>query len=333
MTTALFTHPDCLGHDTGFSHPESSRRLRELLRALNAPEFAGLERREAPRAERAQLSRVHQMKYVSEFLDAIPETDSIDFTLDTVMSPMTGDAALRAAGAVCAAVDAVMGGEVDNAFCAVRPPGHHADSERAMGFCFFNNVAVGAAHAREAHGLKRVAIFDFDVHHGNGTQDIFKREPDVFFASTHQWLIFPKTGARTERGVGNLFNVPLARGTRSEAFRRAVTDEVIPAIEAFGPEMLFLSAGFDAHVADPIGGLKLSNDDFAWISEVMADLAARCCDGRLVSVLEGGYNPSAVATAGAAHVAALMAAAPTELRKRTEIIAVDIPLLKPASGP
>ena len=342
MTTALYSHPDCVAHDTGYSHPESADRLKALLSALEAPIFAGLERRDAPRAERSQLSRVHEMKYISEFLNAIPESGGpIDFTLDTIISPTTGEAALRAAGAACAAVDAVVGGVVDNAFCATRPPGHHADAERAQGFCFFNNVAVAAAHARQQHGLRRVAIFDFDVHHGNGTQDIFKREPDVFFASTHQWLIYPKTGARTETGVGNLLNIPLARGTRSEKFRDAVENEVIPAIEKFQPQMLFLSAGFDAHVADPLGGLHLSNEDFGWMTERLVALAGRCCDGRLVSVLEGGYNPQAVATAGAAHLRALMnyesqasrtATAHSNLTGNSDQYDGGIPLLKPVTG-
>ena len=308
MTTALFTHSVCLEHYTGYSHPESPARLQELLYRLSQPDFEALVRHEAPRAERAQLSLVHEPKYVSQVLFSVPETGTHDFAINTVMSPRTAEAALRAAGAVCAAVDAVMAGEVRNAFCAVRPPGHHAETGRAMGFCFFNNVAIGVAHARAVHGIKRAAVIDFDVHHGNGTQQIFKNQPDVFFVSTHQQNIFPNTGASTDRGIGNVLNLPLARGTDGKTYRQVFAEKVLPALAAAKPELIFISAGFDAHCDDPLGDLRLKNEDFAWITEILVEFAAQWCDGRIVSTLEGGYDPHAVAGASAAHIRALMAA-------------------------
>ena len=308
MTTLLFSHPACLEHVPGPHHPESPERLRAVLAALDGPEFAGLARREAPRAERAQIERVHTAPYVEQVLAAVPSAGYVHLDPDTVLSPASGEAALRAAGALCAAVDAVVGGEGDNAFCAGRPPGHHAEPERAMGFCLFNNVVVGAAHARAAHGLKRAAVIDFDVHHGNGSQAMIENDADLFYASTHQWPYYPGTGAASERGVGNVVNVPLAAGSGSADFRRAMDAEVLPALSAFKPDFVFISAGFDAHAADPLAGLALADDDFAWATEEIAKLAAACCQGRLVSTLEGGYDLGALATASAAHVRALMAA-------------------------
>jgi len=220
--------------------------------------------------------------------------------------PLTGKAALRAVGAVCAAVDAVVGGEAANAFCAVRPPGHHAEPARAMGFCLFNNVAIGARHARAVHGLARVAVVDFDVHHGNGTQAAFEADATLFYASTHQSPLYPGTGGREERGVGNIVNLPLPPGTDSVGFRRAVADELLPALDEFAPELILVSAGFDAHAADPLAGLALTEADFAWITEALLVLAGRHCGGRLVSVLEGGYDLDALAASAAAHIGALM---------------------------
>ncbi len=308
MTTLLFGHPACLDHVPGPHHPESPDRLRAVLAALDAPEFAGLVRREAPRAERAQIERVHTAPYVEQVLAAVPSASYVHLDPDTVLSPASGEAALRAAGALCAAVDAVVGGEGDNAFCAGRPPGHHAEPERAMGFCLFNNVVVGPAHARAAHGLKRAAVIDFDVHHGNGSQAMIENDPDLFYASTHQWPYYPGTGAAGERGVGNVVNVPLAAGSGSTDFRRAMDAQVLPALSAFKPDFVFISAGFDAHAADPLAGLRLADDDFAWATEEIAKLAAECCQGRLVSTLEGGYDLGALAASSAAHVRALMAA-------------------------
>ena len=308
MTTLVFTHPACLQHDTGYSHPESPARLSAVLETLRRPEFSALQWREAPRAETAQLARVHGLGHIRNIIDAIPETGRVDLDLsNTVVSPGSGEAALRAAGAVVAAVDAVASGKAGKAFCAVRPPGHHAEPDRPMGFCLFNNVAVGAAHALDAHGFGRVAVVDFDVHHGNGTQAIFTGEPKVFFASTHQAFIFPNTPAQRECG-GNILNVALARGLGGVEFRRAMREKVLPALDRFQPNLMFISAGFDAHIADPIGGLRLDNEDFAWVTREIAKIAARHAAGRVVSTLEGGYQPTALAAACAAHVRALMSA-------------------------
>lgn len=308
MTTALFTHPACLDHDTGSRHPEHPGRLKAVLEALEGEAFAALDRREAPRAEIAQIARVHAADHIQAVFDALPREGRAHLDPDTVVSAGSGEAALRAAGAVCAAVDAVAVGEARNAFCAVRPPGHHAERARAMGFCLFNNVAIGAEQARKAHGLTRVAVMDFDVHHGNGTQHSFEADPDLMYASTHQSPFYPGTGAAEERGVGNIVNLPLAAMAGSAEFRRAMTGTVLPAIEAFGPDMVMISAGFDAHAADPLAALRLEAADFAWATAELAGLAGRLCGGRLVSTLEGGYDLPALADSAAAHVRALMAA-------------------------
>ncbi|MFQ5954979.1 MAG: histone deacetylase family protein [Kiloniellales bacterium] len=308
MTTVLFTHPACLDHDTGSRHPEHPGRLQAVLEALEAEAFTALKRRQAPRAEIAQIARVHAADYIQAVLDAVPAEGRVHLDPDTVVSASSGEAALRAAGAVCAAVDAVVSGEASNAFCAVRPPGHHAERARAMGFCLFNNVAVGAEQAREAHRLKRVAVMDFDVHHGNGTQHSFEDDADLMYASTHQWPFYPGTGAAQERGVGNIVNVPLPAMAGSLEFRQAMTRTVLPAIEAFGPDLVMISAGFDAHAADPLAALRLEVSDFGWATAELARLAGRHCSGRLVSTLEGGYDLPALASSAAAHVQALMAA-------------------------
>ncbi len=308
MTTFLFTHPACLEHRPGGGHPESPARLRAVLSALDGENFAGLGRRQAPPASIDQIARVHAPDYVQAVLDAVPAEGIVHLDPDTVLSPGSGEAALRAAGAVCAAVDAVIGGQAANAFCAVRPPGHHAERDRAMGFCLFNNVAIGAEQARAIHGLKRVAVMDFDVHHGNGTQHHFETDPDLLYASTHQYPFYPGTGAAAERGLGNIVNVPLPAMAGSAAFRQAMTGTVLPAIAAFAPDLVMISAGFDAHAADPLAALRLEVADFAWATAELAGLAGRLCEGRLVSTLEGGYDLPALADSAAAHVRALMAA-------------------------
>ncbi|MEQ9447927.1 MAG: histone deacetylase family protein, partial [Rhodospirillaceae bacterium] len=225
---------------------------------------------------------------------------------DTVVSPASGEAMLRAAGAVVRAVDAVTSGEASNAFCAVRPPGHHAESGRPMGFCLVNNVAVGAYHARATHGFQRVAVIDFDVHHGNGTQEMFWDDADAFYASSHQFPFYPGTGARSERGAhNNVVNVPLAAGSRSDVFRGALNDEILPALAAFKPDFIFISAGFDAHKDDPLGGLALTDTDFAWATGAIMKVAQEVCGGRVVSALEGGYNLDALADCVTAHVETL----------------------------
>ena len=308
MTTLIYSHKACLEHDPGSYHPESPDRLRAVLAQLSLPEFAEAERREAPRADLDEVARIHPRPFIEAILGAVPARGHAALDADTVLSPASGEAALRAVGAVCAAVDAVMAGEADNAFCAVRPPGHHAEPDRAMGFCLFNSVAIGAQRARQAHGLERVAVIDFDVHHGNGTQAAFDSEPRLFYASTHQYPLYPGTGGRDETGVGNIVNVPLRPGAGSSEFRRAFNEVILPALEDFRPDFLLISAGFDAHRADPLAQLMLVESDYAWVTEQLAACAARHCEGRLVSSLEGGYDLEALASSAAAHVRALMAA-------------------------
>ena len=309
MTTILFTHSACLDHDPGRMHPEAPARLTAVLQAFDADEFDALERREAPRAQVEQVARAHSLAFVEAVLNAIEADGNVAFDADTRASPGSGEAALRAVGAVCAAVDAVMAGEAQNAFCAVRPPGHHAEPHRAMGFCLFNNVAAGAAQAQAVHGLERIAVVDFDVHHGNGTQAKFWDNADLFYASTHQSPLYPGTGDRSERGqYGNIVNVPLAPMSGSVDFREAMTGEVLPALHSFGPDFILISAGFDAHVDDPLAGLRFTDDDFEWATAEIANIARDVCQSRLVSTLEGGYDLNALERCAAAHVRALMAA-------------------------
>ena len=308
MTTAFFTHAACLDHDTGQGHPERAQRLQAVLLALDEPEFAKLERHEAPLAEISHITRVHDKAYTHDLLARVPQRGWMALDGDTLMSPGSGEAALRAAGAMIAAVDLVMKNGAANAFCGVRPPGHHAESDMAMGFCLFNNIAIGAAHACAVHGLKRVAIVDFDVHHGNGTQHIFEHDAHVFYASTHQMPLYPGTGARSEKGVGNICNAPLPAFAGGEEFRDTYEEIVLPALDRFKPELIMIAAGFDAHRADPLASLELEAEDFGWVTERLAELAATHCRGRLVSTLEGGYDLEALAESAAAHVAALMAA-------------------------
>lgn len=306
MTTILYTHSACLGHDTGHGHPESAERLKALLARLDEPEFDGLERRSAPCAERAQLARAHDMAYITKVFNTVPTEGEAYLAPDTVVSPGSLGAAMRAAGSLCAAVDAVLEGEAQNAFCAVRPPGHHAAASNTMGFCVFNNIAVGVEQARQKHGVERIAVVDIDVHHGNGTEAIFRNDPNVMVASIHQSLIFPNTGDACEVGAGNIVNVPLVRNTAAKDFRQAFESRLIPRLMEFGPELLFISAGFDAHVRDPLADQRLMTSDFGWLTELLMAVAESHCGSRVVSTLEGGYNPEAVASAGAAHIGALM---------------------------
>ena len=304
--TLIFEHDICLEHDMGPGHPERPDRLRAIQLALAEPEFASLERREAPLADWSQVALVHPQSYIDQVIATAPATGRVQLDPDTAMNPSTLEAAQRAVGAACAAVDAVMGGDAKTAFCAVRPPGLHAEPERSMGFCIFNSVAIAAQHARAAHGLSRVAVVDFDVHHGNGTQAAFWDDADLFYGSTHQMPLYPGTGAASETGAGNIHNFPLPPGAAGLAFRDACSDGLLPALEAFQPELLLLSAGFDAHENDPLAQLRLETSDYVWISEELLALAGRHCQGRLVSSLEGGYDLGALAAATAAHVRALM---------------------------
>ncbi|MEO5626885.1 MAG: histone deacetylase family protein [Dokdonella sp.] len=306
MSVALYTHALCLEHDPGPGHPESPARLAAVLVALDDPRFALLDRIDAPRATHAQLARVHRAELIDEILTNVPEAGWVRLDADTVMSPASAEAALRAAGAVCAAVDAAISNARPRAFCAVRPPGHHATPSAAMGFCLFNSIAVGAAHAIAQHGLARVAIVDFDVHHGNGTQDIFWNDARVLYASSHQWPLYPGTGARGETGTGNIVNAPLAAGAGSKEFRHAYESIVLPALEAFAPQLVMISAGFDAHRLDPLANLNLDADDYGWVTRRLVDLANRHACGRIVSSLEGGYSLTALRESTAAHVDALL---------------------------
>jgi acetoin utilization deacetylase AcuC-like enzyme len=306
MSLPVYTHSACLAHDTGPGHAERRDRLTAVTGALRAA-LHDLDWREAPRASRGQLLRVHN----EALLHAVLETkthDRIWLDPDTVLSPQSPEAALRAAGAVTAAVDQVMtDGKRPRAFCAVRPPGHHATGEVAMGFCLFNSIAVGARHALEHYGLQRVAIVDFDVHHGNGTQAIFDREPRVLFASSHQMPLYPDTGHPSERGIGNIFNVPLPPNADGKVFRKAWDTRLLPQIEAFKPQLLMISAGFDAHERDPLAQLRLQAEDFSWITRELVAIACRHAGGRVVSTLEGGYDLQGLAESCVAHVEALCA--------------------------
>lgn len=305
--TQFYTHAVCIAHDPGEFHPESPDRLKTVLSALDGDAFQQLDRIEAPEAERSQLERVHSAAYVEDVFAAVPKSGLGYMDPDTALSPATGDAALRAAGGVTAAVDAVVSGAARNAFCAGRPPGHHAERERAMGFCFFNNVAIGAEQARQVHGLRKVAIVDFDVHHGNGSQSYAEGDRDLFYASSHQWPAYPGTGAESETGqFNNIVNVGLDPGSGSAAFREAYERRILPALRAFAPELLLISAGFDAHVRDPLCQLNVETEDFAWLTRQLLGVAGEVSAGRVVSVLEGGYDLEALAECTREHVKALM---------------------------
>lgn len=309
MSVLLLTHRACLHHDPGPHHPECPDRLRSVLQALEAGEFADLIRDQAPLATVEQLARVHPENYVNAILAIRPEPgESVPLDGDTVMSWGSAEAALRSAGAAVAAVDAVMKGEFRRAFCATRPPGHHCEPARPMGFCLFANAAVAARHAQAAHGAKRVAVVDFDVHHGNGTQACFEADASLFYASSHQWPLYPGTGDVTETGVGNILNVTLPPGADGAAFREAWGDRIIPALDVFAPDLLVISAGFDAHAADPLAQLRVREADFAWVTEALCAHADRHCGGRVVSLLEGGYDLEALGRSVAAHVRVLMRA-------------------------
>lgn len=305
MPLPVFTHPACLAHDTGPGHAERPQRLQAVIEALRE-QVDDLDWREAPRASRGQLLRVHAGALLDTVLETRP-AERIHLDPDTVLSPDSAEAALRTSGAAVAAVDCVLGGESQVAFCAVRPPGHHATGSHAMGFCLFNGIAVAAAHALEQHGLTRVSIVDFDVHHGNGSQAIFEAEPRVQYLSSHQMPLYPDTGHPDERGVGNLFNIALPPGTGSAGFRDAWQEHLLPAIDSFAPQLILVSAGFDAHWRDPLAQIQLVAEDYAWLTGQLRDLAARHAQGRLVSVLEGGYDLQALAECSVAHVGALRA--------------------------
>lgn len=306
MTTLLFTHPASLRHVTPEGHPERIDRIKAVNQILGSDHFRDLLRREAPLGRDEDILRAHAYEHL-ERVRAMSPTEGFEYLdPDTPMSRGTLEAALRGVGAATAAVDAVFQGEADNAFCALRPPGHHAETRRAMGFCFFNQAAIAAHYARHRYDAERVAVIDFDVHHGNGTQDIFWSDANMFYGSTHQMPLYPGTGDVQETGVGNIFNAPLRAGDGSEQFREAMGSVILPALDAFGPDLVIISAGFDAHHRDPLGSLQLTEEDFAWVTLKLMEAAEIHCGGRVVSVLEGGYDLQGLAASTGIHVQALM---------------------------
>jgi acetoin utilization deacetylase AcuC-like enzyme len=307
MTTLLLSRPPWFEHHTPLWHPERQDRMRAIENALEDECFAWLIREQAVEAARETVALVHPELYIQSIIDAVPLEGLVAIDEDTSMSPGTLDAALRTAGAATQAVDEVMTGQVRNAFSSMRPPGHHAERAKAMGFCFFNNAAIAARHAQKAHGAERVAIVDWDVHHGNGTQEIFWSDPSVLFCSTHQMPLYPGTGATSECGEHDtIVNTPLRAGDGGDIFREAFEVAILPRVEAFRPDLILISAGFDAHWRDPLADLQLTEADFAWATQKLMDIADRRCGGRVVSLLEGGSDLEGLARSTAAHVKALM---------------------------
>jgi len=307
MSTLYIAHPACLDHQTPLGHPERPDRIRAIERALEKERFTSLIREQAPMAEIDSLALAHPEDHILRLRDISPREGVVRIDEDTVMSPGTYEAALRGAGGAVQAVDEVMTGKVTNAFVAMRPPGHHAERIRAMGFCFFNNAAIAARHAQKKHGAERVAIFDWDVHHGNGTQDIFWSDGTVLYCSTHEAPLYPGTGSLSETGDhGTIVNAPLRAGDGTEAFREAVDTAILPRIDEFAPDLIIISAGFDAHWRDPLASLNLTESDFAWATQKLMNLADRHCGQRIVSVLEGGYDLEGLSKSVAFHLDALM---------------------------
>jgi acetoin utilization deacetylase AcuC-like enzyme len=305
MKTHIYTHPSFLQHDTGPGHPERPDRLRVLLDLFDEEPFSALPVIPAIEAEHTWIYRAHDEAYVTAIEDAIPDRGHVYVDGDTVVSPGSRDAAFHAAGAVCQAVNDVIGRQCDRAFCAVRPPGHHAFPSHAEGFCLFNNIFIGALHAQAAHGLERVAILDFDVHHGNGSDAMARRHPGIFYGSTHQWPLYPGTGLPEDDIPGRVVNVPLSAGDGGAAFRDAWSRVILPQLDAFAPQLIMISAGFDAHRDDPLAQINLVEGDFAWITDELNKIAARHAGGKIVSVLEGGYSLEALKASTAAHLIAL----------------------------
>ncbi len=307
MSTLLITHPACLDHLTPNGHPERPERLRAVERALEAEKFQSLARVEAPTAPLEIIALCHPMDYITEIRDTTPEQGMVRLDADTSMSPGSFEAALRAVGGAMHAVDEVLNKKAANAFVATRPPGHHAETARPMGFCFFDNAAIAARYAQDRHGVARAAIVDFDVHHGNGSQEIFWADKTVMYCSTHQMPLFPGTGAVIESGeYETIVNAPLRPGDGGEEFRAAFESRILPRLRDFQPELIVISAGFDAHMRDPLANLNLLEADFAWATQKIMDVADRCAGGRVISLLEGGYDLQALANSAAAHVTALM---------------------------
>jgi len=313
--TLLVTHAACKDHDTGAGHPERAARMTAIDLAVAHEDFSSLQRQAAPLRDDAEAAilRVHSQAHVDRIKAAVASVKEAPVHLDrdTLVSAGSWDAAMRGIGAGLLAVDSIMGEtpKAANAFCQIRPPGHHAGREAAMGFCLFNTVAVTAAYARASYGLERIAIVDFDVHHGNGTQSIFWSDASTFYGSTHQMPLFPGTGAVSETGVGNIVNAPLVKGDGGPEFREAMRSRILPKLDAFRPDLILVSAGFDAHIHDPLAGLRLREDDFDWITQEILAAAHKHCGGRVVSILEGGYLLDALAASAAVHLRGLMRAA------------------------
>jgi acetoin utilization deacetylase AcuC-like enzyme len=307
MTTRLYTHPIYLEHLTPPGHPERPDRLRALAKALEHSDFDALDRHEAPRGSEESILLAHPESFLAKVAGSIPETGMARIDGDTVASPKSFEAAMYAIGAATDAVDAVFTGKANNAFVAARPPGHHAERETAMGFCFFNTAAIAARHAQQEHGAERIAIVDWDVHHGNGTQDIFWDDKSVLFCSTHQMPLYPGTGARKETGEHNtIVNAPMAPQSDGKTFREAFDELILPALDAFSPDLIIISAGFDAHHRDPLAEINLEEDDFDWATGKLMDRAGKFASNRLVSLLEGGYDLQGLSLSAAAHVRRLM---------------------------
>src|SRR6185369_11755557 len=307
MSTLLITHPASFNHLNAPGHPERPERLRAIESVLGQERFQLLHREQAPAATLETVALCHPMSYVEAIRDASPKQGLVQLDADTSMSPGSFEAALRAVGAATLAVDEVVAGKANNVFCAMRPPGHHTERARPMGFCIFNHAAIAARYAQRKHGLGRVAVMDFDVHHGNGTQDIFWSDPTLMYCSTHQMPLYPGTGAVSERGDhDNIVNAPLRPGDGGEQFRAAMEERILPRLSAFGPELIIISAGFDAHKRDPLANLQLVEEDFAWATRKIMEVADKTAEGRVVSVLEGGYDLEGLSKSAAAHVTALM---------------------------
>lgn len=306
MTTLLSHHTDYVAHEMMPGHPERPDRIRMVEKVLSEDRFNALVREAPELGSEDHVLLAHPEDYIRNIRDSRPAEGLVHLDADTTMSPGSWNAALRGVGAIVSAIEKVVDRVHDNAFVASRPPGHHAEANRAMGFCLFNNAAIGAIYAREKMGLDRVAVVDFDVHHGNGTQDIFWDNRDLFYASTHQMPLYPGTGAPSETGVGNIFNAPLSPGADGSDFREAMSEVVLPALNAFKPDLIIVSAGFDAHARDPLANVNLFEEDFVWITNKLLEAADTHCDGRLVSILEGGYDLQALGSSVGDHVSALM---------------------------
>jgi len=304
MSTMIIQHDDCLRHSPGVKHPESPQRVKAVLSGLE--EIRGLQRLPAPRATTEQILRVHPAEFWATMKTNEPTEGHFAIDPDTFLNHGSIDAVLRASGGLCFAIDQILGAKALRAFCAVRPPGHHSEVETAMGFCLLNHVAIGAMHALEHPEINRVAIIDFDVHHGNGTQAIFENNPAVMYVSSHQLPLYPGTGHIEEIGVGNILNLPLAAGDGSQPFRESWSKLGLPAIHSFAPDLILVSAGFDAHQRDPLAQLEVQDEDYRWITEEICDLATDSCKGRVASILEGGYDLQALASAARAHVTGLL---------------------------